>query len=179
MKSVIGKAIEHFGLGLSVIVLFLAILVYLLPDTNWRSEVNNGWYNEVLYFLIIRLSNIVDGFEVPIMFVTLVLGVIVFILYLHDLLNLQRGLKYLGLAFSFPVLILAIHAYQFHDLYWNMSDRSGVWYMDVGAFVLIDLPVVIVSFWFPVLVTTIVLASAAFCLNMLIVKVLNKLKHHE
>ena len=179
MNRVVDKAIEHFGSGLSVVVLALVAMVYLYPDTTWTTKAYDGWHNKILYFLFVRLSNFIENFLFPIAAITLIVVALAVVLYLHDLLNLHRGLKYLGFGVSFPALYLAIYAYQYPERGLGMSDRSGVWYQDMGTFLLIDLPTVIMSFWFLVIVTTVILASTIFCLRLLIKGIADQFKSNE
>ena len=172
MNKVIGMAIRHLGLGLSVIVLSLVVIAYLFPGVTWRSPPFDVWCYQAFMFLPVGLSHTVESFLLPIAVGTWIIVVSAVVLYLIDMLNLQRGLKFLGLGFSLTALFLAITGYIYTDLYLLYS-KSGGWYQDIGTY-LVDLPALIMYLWFPVFVNTVFLASAMFCLNVVIKKVVKK-----
>lgn len=172
MNKVANKAVEHLGSGLSITVLSLAVMAYLLPGVTWRSPLFDVWWYQVFMFLPAGLSHPVGIFFVPITVGTLIIGVSAVVLYLNDMLNLHRGLKFLGFGFTLTALYLAITGYINTDLYLLYS-KSGGWYQDIGTY-LVDLPDLITYLWFPVFINTVFLASTLFCLNELIKKIVKK-----
>lgn len=172
MNKVAIKAVQHLGSGLSITVLSLAVMAYLLPSVTWRSPLYDDWCYWVFMFLPAGLSHPVGIVFLPIAVGTLIIVVSAVVLYLKDMLNLHRGLKFLGLGFILTALYLAIIGYTCTAFY-LLYPIPGGWHRDIGTY-LVDLPEMIVFLWFPVSVNAVFLTSTLFCLNEVIQKIIKK-----